>query len=210
MKRKVKKKMNIQRINTYHDNRFSQKVLNQHGCFLVEGEPYEVEIISSFEAVIRGKGSTIYPELIEEFMFFTPHITTFYDGERKVVKEYPRVELLDIRLEEIQPSQFYVDKDKVAAVATFIEKGEDIIIQVSRYQDRYISLDGHTRLYYAVMEGFERVKAVLAETDDCIYDFVEEAKRRNITSPQDLKLLPHEEYVEKWHKYCDDYFSSKN
>ena len=41
--------MNIKRINTYDDKRFSQKVLNQHGCFLVEEEPYEVEIISDFE-----------------------------------------------------------------------------------------------------------------------------------------------------------------
>lgn len=202
--------MNIKRINTYHDNRFSQKVLNQHGCFLVEEEPYEVEIISSYEAVVHGKDKAVYPAVIEEFLFFTPHITKFYDEKRAIVKEYPKVEVLNLALGEIQPSQFYVDEEKVVAVGTFIEKGEDIIIQVSKQGNRYISLDGHTRLYYAVLKGFECVKAVLTETDDCIYDFVEEAKRRNITSPQDLKLLSHEEYVEKWHKYCDDYFSSKN
>lgn len=202
--------MNIKRINTYHDNRFSQKVLNQHGCFLVEEEPYEVEIISSYEAVVHGKDKAVYPAVIEEFLFFTPHITKFYDEKRAIVKEYPKVEVLNLALGEIQPSQFYVDEEKVAAVGNFIEQGEDIIIQVSRYQDRYISLDGHTRLYYAVLKGFECVKAVLTEMDDCIYDFVEEAKKRNITSPQDLKLLSHEEYVEKWHKYCNEYFNSKN
>ena len=112
-------------------------------------------------------------------------------------------------MNELQPSQFYADKEKIAAVSTFINKGEDIIIQVSKYRDRYISLDGHTRLYYAVLQGFEKVRAVLTETDDCIYDFVEEAKKRGIYAPKDLILVSHEEYVEKWNKYCDEYFRSK-
>jgi len=201
--------MNIKRVNTYHDKRFSQKVLNQHGCFLVDEEHYEIEIVSDFEAVIRGKDSTIYPAVIEEFLFFTPHITTFYNERREIVKQYPQAELLTLSLDELQPSQFYVDKDKVDAVSTFIYKGEDVIVQVSKYQDRYISLDGHTRLYYAVLQGFETVRAVLAETDDCILDFVEEAVKRGIHTPKDLVLLPHAEYEEKWNKYCDEYFNNK-
>ena len=59
--------MEIKRINTYADDRFSQKVLLQHGCFLVDEAPYEIEIISDFEAVIRGKNADVYPEVIEEF-----------------------------------------------------------------------------------------------------------------------------------------------
>lgn len=141
--------MDIRRINSYSDARFSQNVLNQHGCFLVDEDPYEIEIISDFEALIRGKDSEAYPAVIEEFLFFTPHITVFYNEKREIVKQYKKAELLTLSLNEIQPSQFYVDKDKVEAVATFIDKGEDIVIQVSKYQDRYISLDGHTRLYYA-------------------------------------------------------------
>ena len=201
--------MNIKRVNTYQDKHFSQKVLNQHGCFLVEEEPYEVEIISDFEAIVRGKDSAVYPAVIEEFLFFTPHITIFYNEKHEIVKQYKEAELLTLSLNEIQPSQFYVDRDKIAAVSTFIDRGEDIIIQVSKYQDRYISLDGHTRLYYAVLQGFTSVRAVLAETDDCILDFVEEAIKRGIRTPKDLVLLSHEEYKEKWNKYCDEYFSNK-
>lgn len=69
--------MDIERVNEYSDPRFSQSVLNQHGCFLADGEPYEVEIISQREAVIRGQDAAIYPEIIEQFRFFTPHITLF-------------------------------------------------------------------------------------------------------------------------------------
>ena len=201
--------MDIRRINSYTDVRFSQKVLNQHGCFLVNGEPYEIEIISDYEAIVRGNDSTVYPAIIEEFLFFTPHITMFYNEKHEIVKQYKKAELLTLSLGEIQPSQFYVDKDKIDADSTFIDKGEDIIIQVSKYQDRYISLDGHTRLYYAVLQNFKTVRAVLAETDECIMDFVEEAKKRGIYMPKDLVLLSHEEYEEKWNKYCDEYFSNK-
>lgn len=167
--------MDVKRINTYDDKRFSQKVLQQHGCFIVEEEPYEIEIISDYEAVVRGKNKESYPAVIEQFLFFTPHITTFYNEKQEIVKQYPRAEIFELALKDIQPSQFYVDQDKIDAISTFIEKGEDIIIQVSNYQDRYVSLDGHTRLYYAVMQGFKQVRAVVAETDEWISDFVEEA-----------------------------------
>ena len=52
--------MEIKRINSYDDNRFSQTVLHQHGCFLADGKPYEVEIISDYEAVISGEDQTVY------------------------------------------------------------------------------------------------------------------------------------------------------
>ena len=61
--------MEIKRINTYEDNRFSQTVLHQHGCFLVDGKPYEVEIISDYEAIISGVDQAVYAEIIEEFRF---------------------------------------------------------------------------------------------------------------------------------------------
>ena len=47
--------MEIQRINTYTDERFSREALMQHGCFLVNDAPYEVNIISDFEAIVLGK-----------------------------------------------------------------------------------------------------------------------------------------------------------
>ena len=49
--------MELVRINTYDDPRFSPAVLRQHGGFLADGEPYEVEIISSSDAVVRGTDS---------------------------------------------------------------------------------------------------------------------------------------------------------
>ena len=59
--------MEIQRINSYDDARFAKNVLYQHGCFLIDGEPCEVEIVSDFEAVVRGQNPQTYQKAIEEF-----------------------------------------------------------------------------------------------------------------------------------------------
>lgn len=199
--------MEIERINTYTDDRFSEKVLYQHGGFLIDGEPFEVEILSDFEAVVRGKDQNSYAELIERFRFYTPHITKFYDRSKKVIKEYPAVPVFQIKVGQIQPSQFFVDEEKIAAIRSFIHDPQDIIIQVTRYQERWLSLDGHTRLYYAVMNGWDTVRAVEAETDGAVLGFAREAQRRNIHSPKDMELVSHSEYEEKWNRFCDEYFS---
>ena len=66
--------MEIKRIDTYDDARFFKSVLLQHGCFLVDEIPYEVEIISASEAVIRGVDQTVFPMVIDEFRFYSPDI----------------------------------------------------------------------------------------------------------------------------------------
>ena len=202
--------MEITRINTYEDNRFSQKALLQHGCFLLDGNPYEVEIISVYEAVIRGENQAAYAEIIEELRFYTPHITRFYNIDGQSVKEYPRVQLLILCLDQIQPSQFFVDEDKIATISSFIHKPQDIIIQVLPNEDRFISLDGHTRLYYAVMKGWECVRAVVESSDDWVYQFVTEAQKRGIYTPKDMTLVIHIEYEEKWNHFCDKFFAEES
>ena len=58
--------MDIKRIDSYEDERFRKKVLKQHGAFEVDDLLYEVEIISDYEAVVRGDSKYI-KEIIEEF-----------------------------------------------------------------------------------------------------------------------------------------------
>lgn len=198
--------MEILRLNTYEDERFSQRALLQHGCFLLDGAPCEVEIVSDHEAVVRGGAAAAYPELLEEFRFFAPHITRFLDEKGELIRAYPRARLLWVELAEIQPSQFFVDRDKLAAIGTFIEKPEDIVIQVLPHEGRYIALDGHTRLYYAVEKGWERVRAVVETSDDWVYGFVEEANKRGIFAPKDMEPVSHGEYGEKWDRFCDAFF----
>lgn len=202
--------MDITRIDTYVDNRFSQSVLNQHGAYIIGDEPYEIEIISKDYAVVRGKDTSAYEELIEQFRYHSPHICSFLDASGAVIKEYPKKEQVKINLENIQPSQFFIDKDKVEAVKSFISSEDDIVIQVIPWNDRFIALDGHTRLYLAKVLGFSYVKAVISETENWVWQFVGEAQKRGIFTPGDMKLLSHEEYEVKWNQFCDELFADEN
>lgn len=199
--------MEIQRINSYRDSRFSQTVLFQHGAYLVDGEPYELEITGPDRAVVRGGDRDAFPELIDAFRFHAPHIIRYSDERGSLLACFPEPERIDLPITLIQPSQFYVDREKLAAVATFLSGWEDVTIQVLPWEDRYIALDGHTRLYWAARQGIEHVYAVISETDDWVWSFVREARARGIFTPGDMKLLEHEEYEILWDRYCDAVFA---
>ena len=199
----------IRRVDSYDDDRFSTQVLYQHGAFVVNNSLlYEVEIISENEATIRGD-KQFYREVIDEFRFFSEHITKFYDEERNIVLELKDIPTIDVSIERIQPSQFYVDSIKKKAVENFINMEGDVIIPLVEYGDRYISMDGHTRLSVAIDKGFKSVKGIVVQGDAWLYKFVEEAVKRNIKTPYDLEVLSHEDYDIKWNRFCDEFFKQE-
>ena len=199
----------ISRIDSYDNDRFSKKVLQQHGAFIVnKSMVYEVEIISQNEAIIRGN-PRFYKEVIEEFRFFSNHITKFYDEEKNIVIEFKDVPMIDVSIDRIQPSQFYVDSAKKIAVESFINTEGNVIIPLVEYGDRYISMDGHTRLCVAIEKNFKSVKGIIVEGDEWLYKFVEEAIKRNVRTPYDLELLNHEDYDIKWNRFCDEFFDQE-
>lgn len=199
--------MEVKRIDTYTDERFSRAALCQHGCFIADDMPFEIEIISDYEAIIKGENARLYQQIIDEFRFYTPHITHFVDENGQLVSCFPEVQLINVEMEKIQPSQFYVDEDKLSAIGTFIKNPQDIIIPVLPYMGRYIALDGHTRLYYAVVNKWKRIRAIVETSDNVIYGFVNEAQKRKIYVPEDMLLVSHNEYKEKWYRFCDEFFA---
>lgn len=198
--------MKIERIDSYHDPRFPQDLLYQHGCFLADGIACAFEILSDHEAVIHFQGNLELSQLIEEFRFFTPHITTFYSSDRSLIAQLPAAKIFSVDIMDIQPSQFYVDRDKIQAVSRFIRASQDIIIPVLPQDGRYIALDGHTRLYWAMLNGWETVRAVEDTSGSFIYRFVEEARRRGIFTIRDIEPADHDSYHEKWDRFCDEFF----
>ena len=54
--------MEIERINSYTDSRFPQEVLDQHGAFLVDGQPWAFRIASDHAAVVSA--SAIAPSAL--------------------------------------------------------------------------------------------------------------------------------------------------
>lgn len=199
----------IQRINSYCDDRFSQTVLLQHGAFLVDGIPCEVEIIGADSAVVRCEKEEYILPLIEEFRFYAEHICRFCNEHGELLAEFPPVDLFSLQLSEIQPSQFYVDEDKLRAVQAFLSGPKDIVIPVMAFDGQYVSLDGHTRLAAAADAGYETVSAFISEAPDSILDFAREARRRGVLSPYDMKRVSHEEYEILWNRFCDEFLQGR-
>lgn len=200
----------IQRINTYEDHRFDEDILRQHGAFVVD-EKYKCSfrIIDKDSAIVFFDKEIDVIKLIEEFRFYSEHITNFYDENMNLIKAFPSLELFQINLEDIQPSQFFVDIEKVEAIEGFVKSWEDIYIPLAKIKDYIVSEDGHTRLYYAATKGYSKVWGFFTEPGDYTEEFAKEARKRKVYSPYDLKLLTHEEYKLKWHKFCDDFFRDR-
>ena len=120
--------MEIERIDNYEDDRFSKTALLQHGAYLIDDEPYEIVIVSDNKAIVYGNKPEKYEALIEQFRYHAPHITNVVDEKGETITNISEVEVVDIALDLIQPSQFFVDEQKLEAVSSFINKPEDIIV----------------------------------------------------------------------------------
>lgn len=199
--------MEIKRITEYNNLLFSEIVLKQRGAFLIDEEPYEIEIISSDSAFVKGKNRENFKKLIEYFRYYSPHINNFFDENNKKIISFEKKRILTLEVDKIQPSQFYIDEDKLNALKSFIKNSKDIVIQVVKSDEGYICVDGHTRLFIAFLNNFKTVHAIEAEFDDDTNYFVFQAKKRNIFTIKDLKLVSHSDYKKLWLNFCDSYFN---
>lgn len=205
--------MQIERIDGYDDRRFPREVLLEHGAFLIDGcDPCSFRIRDDHSATVSfGDYARVEP-IIEEFRFYAEHITVFFDDAGNRIAEYPPVVTREMPLCEIQPSQFYADEDKVAAVATFLRSDKDVIVPVAydKSIDRFVSLDGHTRMFTAHAQGWTSVRVFETQTDEYIFEFAHEARRRGVYGVGDIALLPHAQYRVKWDRFCDDFFARRD
>ena len=196
--------MFVERVNDYTDERFEKDVLNQHGAFLIHGRPYSVKIVSLHTAVITGEDKNLFETVIETFRYYAEHITIFIDDRSNIVKKYPDVKLFRVNLYDIQPSQLFVNENKLEAVSTFVNTSEDVVIPLMENKGELISLDGHTRMKAAELKGIETVYGLRSHDEDYGVDFSKIAKRRNITSIKDVKVLNDKDYDRAWIQFCEN------
>ncbi len=200
--------MKIQRINTYDDIRFEGQVLKQHGAYLIDDKfPCQFLIRDIDSAIVYYHDYDNIVEIIDEFRFYAKHICNFYNADNMLIKNYDNVKLFMANINELQPSQFYINSEKMNNIANWAKNTEHFIIPVLKKGNDLIVLDGHTRLYLAKKLNIEEVYVYEDSSDDYIWGFVDEAKKRNINTINDLKLVSNEDYKELWHKFCDDFFN---
>lgn len=202
--------MEIQRIHDYFDPRFSPAVLRQHGAFLADGRPCEVEILGPCEAVVRAAAQD-REAVIAAFRFYAEHITRFVDEQGRLLRAFPPVETFWVDTLAVQPSQFFVDREKLAAVATFVQGPEQVVLPLCRLDGRLVACDGHTRLKLAWQRGYPQALGFWSsDPGGYLAHFVQEARRRSISSVADMSVLTHEAYREQWHGFCDGFFAARN
>ena len=117
----------------------------------------------------------------------------------------------DLKLKDLQPSQFYISEKKLREVETWLDP-QDLSafapIPVKLLDGLPVMTDGHTRAVAALRAGLERVP-LCRDEDDLDWDMyracVKACRERNVFSPADLlgRILSAEEYREKWDAWCD-------
>ncbi|MBY5034847.1 hypothetical protein K6V78_07240 [Streptococcus gallolyticus] len=104
----------------------------------------------------------------------------------------------------LQPSQFYLSKDKLRAVGEWIADQQLAPLSVKEMNGRIFLTDGHSRAYMAYKSGI----SVYWDEDDLDWDFywkcVQACQDRGVYSIADLenRKLSSVEYQEKWLGWC--------
>ncbi len=177
-------------------------------AYLLDGRSVYFEILGKDSAMILNYTGERLAELIAEFRFYNYNITRYYDAQHRLLRSYEPVPLTEAAIADLQPSQFYVNKDKLQNCASWIESKEQLIIPV--FPDSNIICDGHTRLYAAWQKGISQCYTYPADdVDQYIHDFVREAQTRGIYRIDDLTPLYDEDYKKLWYAFCDKYFASQ-
>lgn len=206
---------NIKRIESLEEYPSADpQFVSRHTAFAANQSIISFEILNPEQAIIHcdkniPENTTLLEEIIQEFRFYSYHITRFLDEQHQLLKSFPPVKLTLAEIDSLQPSQFYVNQEKIAQCSGWIEDICHLIIPV--YPNTNFICDGHTRLYAALQKGFRHCYIYTAEeSDDCILDFVQMARKRNIFRVADLQKLSDQDYKTLWWQFCDNYFAQKN
>ena len=120
-------------------------------------------------------------------------------------------ELFDIRLDKIQPSQLYIDADKLDSLRDVVTDGKSGNIEpvpVKMLGGEIIYTDGHTRALVAYMAGLQSIKVYWDEDklDWKSYSIcVQWCRQSGIRSIADLqdRVISSSKFEELWIKRCE-------
>lgn len=193
------------------DNAFySKKNRDLGNCFTIihDKEYYYEFIINNIEAKIKCNDTKFINDAINEFRYYNLYITTFYTENREFYKAFDPVFSFKLPINCIQPSQFFIDNDKLDIIENYMDE-DKIYLPVCILDDEYVLLDGHTRLYAMYKNYNKLVNVYIDKPFEGINDFIYIAKENNIFKISNLQVLSHEEYDKLWNGFCDEYFGRK-
>ena len=122
------------------------------------------------------------------------------------------MDLKEIKLLDIHPSQFYISEEKFENVKRWFDPKDLLNFQplpIFEHDGKIFFTDGHTRALVAFLSGLEKVPLVwdrkenigITEYEICVKACVD----RKINSIADLehRILPKDEFAAKWDNWCD-------
>jgi ribosomal protein S18 acetylase RimI-like enzyme len=113
---------------------------------------------------------------------------------------------LKIGILEAQPSQMYINKEKL----NIVSQKEDLeVIPVKKIGKKLFFTDGHSRVLSYYLKGFKEIEVYIDEDDMDwhLYSLhVKNCEDNNIKNISDLKnrIISEKEYKEKWFGFCTD------
>lgn len=198
-------------IKTYDDKFYKEKSRLLGNCFnVLEGKNvYHYEfIIKNDLATILTDNIKYINEVIDEFRLYNLYISKFKTKDNSFYKAFDQIQTFKLPISIIQPSQFFINEDKLNNLDLYYDIDE-IYIPVAIINDEYVALDGHHRIYLAHINNKKMVNVYLDNYDDSIHDFVYFSKEQNIKNIKDMKILNNTEYIELWDGFCNQYFQLK-
>ncbi|MCL2415285.1 MAG: hypothetical protein FWD01_00570 [Defluviitaleaceae bacterium] len=182
---------------------------NCPACFFTENRKHKYLFeISGQEAILHTKTDKYLQQAIDEFIFYSGFIVLIKDAKDGILLEREVATQLH-KIAKIQPSQFYISEQKLKDCKKWIKSPQDIFVPITISEDgKTIALDGHTRIRAALDLGYDSIFVYEEETGKYIFDFADETMRRGINCVADMEIISAEEYQEKWHKFCDDFFDA--
>jgi len=178
-------------------------------CFFTEDKTARYFFkIKGREATLFSSTEQYITQAIDEFLFYSGFVLSVKDRDGRNLITRTQNEPYLHEISKIQPSQFFINEEKLYSCKKWIKGIEDIFIPIVIKDGRSISLDGHTRMRAAFDLGYKSVYVYLDEYDETIFHFADEAIRRKVNNVADMELVSDDEYKVKWDKFCDDLFEN--
>ena len=164
--------------------------------------------ISGQEATLFSNTDRYISQAIDEFLFYSSFVLSVKDKDGRNLRTRTQNEPCLCEISKIQPSQFFINEEKLYNCKKWIKCPEDIFIPIAIKEGKNIALDGHTRMKAALDLGYTSVYVYPDEYDETIFHFVDVAEKRKINSVADMEIIGDGEYKIKWDKFCDDLFEN--
>lgn len=203
--------MKIRRAQAHESKHFSREAFQKKLAYVVEENPIryiEFEIFDIYKARITPFDEKWGTSLIDVFRFHNGFVTLFYDCFGNLIKTFPNVELFQINPQELGVTQWLVSEKKLADLNQWLATPEDVIVPVFPYKNRWIALDGHTRLKAAIHWEMPYVYAYKEAGDGLSKAFYNSAMRRDIVTVEDLEVVDAKRYQRDWEEMCDQFIAT--